>query len=354
MFALQKHYNVTVVAPVSWIQRLKSTPSIPFFRLENNIPVYHPTYWFLPKFFRSTHGLSLYLSIRKLVSTIIERSSIDIIYSSWLFPDGWVSSLIAKKYNLPCFIHAVGTDANRLVPNSYISRLSINAANRASRVISVSNALALKLKNIGCNKNKIYTVYNGLDSSIFYKMNKEHLRVSKGIHQRDKVVLFVGNLLKEKGILDLFESFRSIAQKDKDWKLIIIGGGKCQPELTHLIRRNSLTDQIFLLGRLPLKEIGIWMNIASLLCLPSHSEGLPNVIIEARACGIPVVATNVGGIPELADILGSTLLIPINDTAKLTSAILEVEAYYTEHCEPKALASWDAKAEILRDIFNNF
>jgi len=134
-------------------------------------------------------------------------------------------------------------------------------------------------------------------------------------------VLYVGNLKPSKGCVDLLEAFPALLERHPAARLAYVGSGAAAA-LEQRARALGIAGSVQLAGARPHHELATWMHAASLLCLPSHNEGVPNVVLEAMACGLPVVATRVGGIPEvLPDHAGR--LVPPHDRAALAQALDE-------------------------------
>ena len=167
------------------------------------------------------------------------------------------------------------------------------------------------------------------------------------------MLLYCGRIEREKGVMDLIAAFASIASRAPDLSLVLLGEGRALAEAKTLAA--PLGDRILFLGARPLAEVPLWMAASTLLTLPSHAEGSPNVIREALACGRPVVGTAVGGIPELLDSPELGAMVPARDPARLGEALLEVAG---RDADPAAIAarsggSWDESAAALLAVLND-
>ena len=137
-------------------------------------------------------------------------------------------------------------------------------------------------------------------------------------------------------------------------RLAVVGDGPYLPELRRLIDSFGLSDRVRLLGSLPLPTIAQWMNAASVLCLPSYSEGVPNVILEALACGTSVVATSVGGIPELDRGDGRMRLVPARVVEPLTEALRAAVSSEGPQDASGVINSWQQNAAKLMHLFSEY
>jgi len=150
------------------------------------------------------------------------------------------------------------------------------------------------------------------------------LRQELNLVNAERVVLSVGRLSREKGHTDLVAALAVLRKLDPElrFKLIIIGEGPTRAQVERVAQQAGLRDRVTFLGQI--SDVQPYYAIADALALPSHSEGSPNVLLEAMAAGIPVVASAVGGVPEIAIDESSALLVPARDTQKFARALYRV------------------------------
>jgi glycosyltransferase involved in cell wall biosynthesis len=149
---------------------------------------------------------------------------------------------------------------------------------------------------LGAPPSRVHTILNGCDRSIFSQQDTVAARRRLGFPEDAELVLFVGHLIRDKGIGDLIEAWERLSGKRRRLRLAFIGEGSMESSLRKLDQ-----ERVLLLGPKTAGEVAQWLAACNLLCLPSYSEGCPNVVLEALACGRPVVATTVGAIPDLLD-----------------------------------------------------
>jgi glycosyltransferase involved in cell wall biosynthesis len=154
-------------------------------------------------------------------------------------------------------------------------------------------------------------------------MDHELARRESGWSTDRHVVLYVGNLKESKGCLDLLNAVARSPQHATTVELIFVGDGESRHALEKAAVSLGVSDTVRFMGKQPHDRLWQFMNAADVLVLPSHAEGIPNVLLEAMACGCPVVASNVGGIPEIVEPV-SGVLVPPNSPEQLLAALVEV------------------------------
>jgi len=324
--ALSKLVDVKVISPVP----MGKFRGVPGRDIVGEMETFYPRYLWTPKMGRSLYALSLTFPLWQTVKGIIKDGfDPDLFLAAWCDPDGVATLMVSKILDKPCIIKALGTDIN-LFTKSRLRRRSISwALKEADAVISVSYDLKRKIASLGVDEGKIEVHYNGVDTELFRPMDRS-VAITKlaerGFPDRifdGRLILFVGNFYPIKGARILIEALSILSKRLLDLKLILVGDGPERKELQELSYKLRLGERVWFVGRRPHSEIPLWMNAADLLCLPSLNEGLPNVILEAHACGRPVVASDVGGVREiLVDGEGGYLCRP-TDPKSLARAIFK-------------------------------
>jgi glycosyltransferase involved in cell wall biosynthesis len=196
----------------------------------------------------------------------------------------------------------------------------------ADRLVTVCGAFAQDLmKSTGVPLDKISVQHNAIRRQpSLSTADVETLRHRLGIAQADKVVLSVGRLSREKAHRDLLEAFKKLNQTDPEIssKLVIVGEGRERDGLEATAESLNFKDRIIFTGQV--NDVRTFYALADVFVLPSHSEGSPYVLLEAMAANVPVVATAVGGVPEIITNNESALLVPPNDPPSLAAAIARV------------------------------
>jgi len=349
--ALSEYCEIDVISPIPWPAVMKGRYGSSC-RKEGNVTVYHPTYLYTPRMLRGMYGRFFLHSISTVARRLLRQNSYDLIYSSWLYPDSWAAAQLAAEFNLPLFVKVHGSDVNLLQLGKSVTRQSLEVVNRSKKVICVSRALKERLIELGAPEAKLEVLYNGVDRTIFHPMDRQALRRELNILQDEFVVLFVGNLKKDKGLGELISAYSLfLAQHPgQNSHLVLIGTGHYESNSRRLLGEMGIEDKVLFLGSRVLTDIARWMNAANVLCLPSYMEGVPNVVLESIACGTPVIATNVGGIPELLD-GNNIILVPPKTIEPLAAALSEVMQMDELRRNGGKSMSWEQNAECLKSFF---
>jgi glycosyltransferase involved in cell wall biosynthesis len=322
--ALSEFCDVRVVAPIAWQRRLRYLPALlgkSAYAMDGGIPVYHPTVFGVPGIHR-LHGTTTYLSVRSFIRRLRREWEFDAILGIWAYPDTYVAGHLARDSACPLVANVIGSDINEL-PNKPHMRPRVKAAlDAAYRVIALSRAMQQRVVELGVASEKVLVQYNGVDGERFRLDSKGDSRRQLGYMGASPLICYVGNLQPEKGPDILINGFRVLTEKMRARRaeLVVLGDGPLMRPLESLVHEYSLADRVRLLGRRPNAEVAVWVSAADVLCLPSLREGCPNVVLEALASGRPVVASNVGGVPELLD-QDNGLLVPPGQPQLLGEAL---------------------------------
>ena len=261
--------------------------------------------------------------IIRLVRKLRSEKRYDLIHAHFAYPDGVIAAILSKLFAIPMVMTCHGSDIFRFARRRWALVLVRMACRKAKRIFCVSNALATEVKLITTEKDKVIVTYNGINLSHFYPISIIDARKRLNLDERDIIILYVGNLIKSKGVMDLLESFLTIKESRKDVRLVFVGEGPARGEMQEFIVTHSLDGIICLSGPKEYEEIPVWMSASDLLVLPSKSEGFGIVLVEALASGKPVVGTDVGGIPEIINSPEVGIIVPPGDTDGLAAAILK-------------------------------
>ena len=313
------------------------------------IRVRHPRTLFLPRVGHAAWGPLYAASLAREVARW--RGAVDVVLGSWAYPDGFAAIVLARALGVPVVVKLHGSDVNVIAKLPGPRRWMAWALPRANRVVAVSRALGDEVAALGVPRERIALVMNGVDGALFRPGDRAAARAALGLPPDGALLVYVGNLKESKGVLDLARAFEDVAARHATARLAIVGGGEARATLDAVAAR--LGGRMLVAGPRPLAEVPTWMAACDALVLPSWAEGTPNVVLEALACGRRVVATRVGGIPDL--VTGPALgeLVEARDVAGLAAALVRAadDAYDPgEVARLGARGGWDASAAALHRV----
>ncbi|MES2625856.1 MAG: glycosyltransferase [Pseudomonadota bacterium] len=345
--------KVKVIVLVPWTSALKNRGQLQK-TIKNDVEIDYCVYPYPPKVGRSLYPLFIFLSLLAHYFKI-KKFRPDYMLLSWAFPDAVAGSLLAKLLNIPTIIKAHGSDIN-VHAEIGERRTQIKwAMKQAKAIIAVSQDLKRKIVEMGVPQAKVHTLYNGIDRGLFHPLDKYAARESCKIEAHKKVLLFIGNLKVSKGCNLLLDAYLLLAKQKFPVDLYYIGAGDQAGTLKKIVAENSLEDRVHFLGAVSHSLLVNWINSSDVLVLPSMNEGVPNVVLEAQACGTPVVATNVGGIPEIVS-AESGILIEYGSAELLCTALkdaLDRNWDRDKISNNENILSWQLNAEKLLHIMKN-
>jgi len=323
--ALAGKCQVEVIAPVPYFPAV--IPSQDYARFTeipdqdeiDDLPVTYPRYFVTPKILRSFHGFFLYLSVIKCYRRAAKRFRPDLILSYFAYPYGFASVLLARSLGLPVIVSCRGSDINWLARPRIRRRLISWSLRQCACVLSVSEALKREIVAMGVPEERIVVVPNGIDVERFQQQSRDSARASLGLDADKKLLVCVSRLRFEKGIDILLDAFARLDAKDV--QLAIVGDGAAGDGLREQCRKLGIQDRVILPGRRPHDEVPAWISASHVVVLSSRSEGHPNVLVEALACGRPVVAANVGGVGEIVTSTRLGVVVPPEDPDALADGL---------------------------------
>ncbi len=228
----------------------------------------------------------------------IDIKKYNFIHAHGVYPAGHVACFTANKYDLPCVLTAHGSDVHTLpYTRPKLKPIILATLESADKVIFVSNALLRESRKLGYGGENAVVIPNGVDLSSFSILDKNETRRHNGVYKPDThYVGFVGNLVPIKRVDKLPDIFLNVENQVPNVKFLIVGDGSLKDTIKKKFTANGL-DVVFT-GQVRPEMVPSWMNCMDCLILPSRNEGWGSVVLEAQACGVPVVGSDAGGIPE--------------------------------------------------------
>ena len=334
--------DARVVAPVPWFYstdprhgdhaQMARTP-----RQEAlfDIETWHPRYLLPPKVGMSLAPFAMaagaVATLRRLIQDGYDFDAIDAHY---YYPDGVAAALLAQYFKKPFVVTARGSDVNLIAHYAVPRRLMLWAARRADTSIAVSAALASAMVAMGMPGQRIKVLRNGVDLTRFQCLPQADARRQLGWPDAPTLIA-VGNLVENKGQHLALEALAALPE----FRLCVVGTGPQAEALRGLAQMLGVSERVHFCGSVDQDRLSTYYSAADILVLPSTREGLPNVVLESMACGTPVVATAVGGIPELVSVPIAGRLTADRSAAQLVSAVRELWSEGIDRLAVRAHAS---------------
>jgi glycosyltransferase involved in cell wall biosynthesis len=244
----------------------------------------------------------------------------DLIHAHYVFPSGLLALLYKKLFGKPFVVTAHGGDIDRMAKKSAkIRQMTEKILHEASHVITVGEALYQELHNdYRIDANKLSVINMGVNREVFKPYSKKEIRAELNLSLDIEPVLFVGNIIREKGLSELVDAFKDVRKKRPQAELYLIGASRNTGYRKELDELKG--EGVHFIDPLPQQELAKWMSAAEAFVLPSHIEGFGLVAVEAMSCHTPVIGADVGGLHYLLKD-GSGLLVPAKQTKPLAEAI---------------------------------
>lgn len=238
----------------------------------------------------------------------------DIIHAQWSL-SALVGVILKKLYKKPLVLTERGAALNLAMKNSITRTVLLWVLNNCDYITANNFEQIEQIKRLGY-KDNLLTVPNGVDTDLFKPRDKNTARKKLNLPKDKKIVLFVGWFIERKGAIYLLK----VAKELKDILFVFVGEGPELEKYKRFTSSNNMENILFTGPKNP-DEIPYYMNAADIFVLPSLSEGRPNVVPEAMASGLPVIATKVNGTPEFIDNNKDGVLIDPKSTSSIISSI---------------------------------
>jgi len=331
MFRVARHRPLAVVSPQPWfpgqslirLWRPGYRPQAPVLEIQQGIRVYHPRFLAVPGFMRRLDGWAMAFSSLLLLRRL-KREGARLIDAHFAFPDGEAAVRLGRWLGLPVTVTLRGTE----VPHSRnpaLRRRLARTLRAADRVFSVSDSLRRLALQLGVPAERTEVVGNGVDTAIFHPVDRAAARARFGLPAEAKVLISAGGLVERKGMHRVIDCLPALLGSHPELHYLVVGGaspeGDMRPELEAQARRLGLAERIHFLGEMPPQDLKWPLSAADVFVLSTRNEGWANVFLEAMACGLPVVATDVGGNAEVVCRPELGTIVPFGDAAALQRAL---------------------------------
>jgi glycosyltransferase involved in cell wall biosynthesis len=344
-----------VLAPIPWLPPMVRYGSygelqnVPSREERNSLVIEHPRYLVVPKFGMTLTPHTLYRAMRKrLIALLKAGHGFDLIDAHYFYPDGVAAVRLAREFGLPVTVTARGTDLNLIPEFPAPRRMILEAAAKANGLITVCQALKDTLVEMGVAADRVTVLRNGVDLELFRPVDREAAR--KALDFTRRTLASVGLLIDRKGHHHIIRALRQLPETD----LVIAGGGPDRRGLERLAEEEGVKDRVRFLGPVDQNRLREIYNAADALVLASSREGWANVLLEAMACGTPVVASAVWGTPEVVTQPEAGVLMPSLDPDGVVAGVNALFAAYPLHAATRRYAegfNWDATTQGQLQLF---
>lgn len=330
-----------VVAPVPWFPfthprfgKYAVFARAPRYEERHGIRVWHPRYPLLPKVGMTSAPLAMALAARPVLDELIAGGfDFDLIDAHYLYPDGVAAALLAWHFGRPMVVSLLGDDVITFPRFRLPRRMLLWAAGRCAAISSVCHALKDRLVEVGVPAGTIEVILHGVDLELFQPVDREEVRRRLGLS--GTVLVSVGHATPRKGHHLAIEALRELRQAT----LLIAGDGWYEGRLRRLAEELGVADRVRFLGHVDQEELKELYGAADALVLASSREGMANVLLEAMACGTPVIATPVWGTPEAVTVPEAGVLMRDRSAAAIVEAARELFARHPDRAATRRHAS---------------
>jgi glycosyltransferase involved in cell wall biosynthesis len=325
---LAKRCEIVVVAPLPWFPLNRwlraERDLVPHVEDQAGLRVYHPRFLSLPRYGKCLDGTLYFLSLVGFVARLRRSFPFEVIDAHFAYPDGLAATLLGRVFRCPVVITLRGSIVR--LSGYRLHQPQLRWALRcADRVTAVSESLKDVAVSLGTPAHRVRVIPNGVDPRVFNPMEQRQARRQCGLPENATVLLTVAGIYDGKGQHLVVDTLPSVLARYPDALYVMVGGSRpgesYQRRLEGEIRRQGLEGRVLFAGPRPQAELRSWFSAADLSVLATQSEGWPNVLLESLACGTPVVATAVGGAPEIVRDGQDGFLVPHGNASALARAL---------------------------------
>jgi teichuronic acid biosynthesis glycosyltransferase TuaC len=336
--------QLKVIAPIPAIDYqnpLRNGPRrIPPSWRDEALDVFHPR-WAYPPGGSPVNIPCLYLRLLRPLARLRREFPFQLIDAQFGYPEGVVAALLARSFRCPFTVTLRGSEPV-FAGYRYRRRVIQWALRRADAVIAVSEPLRDFAISLGVDPSRVHTIPNGIDRNLFFPRDRSACRTKFGIASSDQVIACAGELIEAKGHHLVVRAVDTLVREGRNIQLFIAGGisrggAPFEKQIRRIIADLGLESRVRLLGWTPSDTLAELMSAADVFCLASFTEGWPNVVNEALACGAPVVASNVGAVPDMIPAPDYGSIVPPKNQLALTGTL---RGALSRSWDRPAIASW--------------
>jgi len=351
--ALARQTELKVCSPVPWFPMVTGAQSEENEQCWKDVSVFRPRFFYIPKFFKNFDGRLYASGLRRWLESLQKSWQPDILDAHFVWPDGVGVALLAQKFNIPYVITLRGKLYECLKDDSQTQQCR-RALQGARAVISVSSRMAAEAVRLGADDQRLAVIPNGVDLKHFRIRDRQQCREKLNLPTTGRLLVTVAHLGHRKGHHEVIEALAALPD---DVRLIIVGGdaqGGSTEQLMDVAKRHGVDDRLILPGRQGYDLIPYFYSAADLSVLASYREGCPNAVLESLACGTPVVATDVGAVPDILPQPECGGIVPpqqVDPLKQALSAALEKTWSPQQVRSASGVRSWDQVADEVNKVF---
>lgn len=365
MFRVGQVLPIAVISPRPWFPlqgllrrwRPHFRPEVSGYESQQGIEIYRPRFFSVPGFLKRFDGLLMAVGALPTLWRLRRAGRLELLDAHFAYPDGYAASLIGRWLGLPVTITLRGTEA-RHAADPVLAPYVRKALEKATRVFTVSDSLKRVAVSLGIPAEGIRVIGNGVDIGKFHCVDRGEARRHLRLPKDAKVLISVGGLVERKGFHRVIECLPALLERFPSLHYVIVGGPSPEGDWSDRLRRQvhtlGLADRVHFTGPMPPEELKGPLSAADVFVLATRNEGWANVFLEAMACGLPVVTTNVGGNAEVVCRPQLGTLVPFGDRTALEEALANALRRDWDRNQIVAHAlsqSWEDRVRVLVDEF---
>lgn len=365
MFRVAERLPLTVIAPQPWfpfqsfIRRIRPhfRPDFPRREVQEGIEVFRPRYFSVPGLFKQLDGTFMALGALSTAKRLFMAGRVDIIDAHFLYPDGFAAVRVARRLGVPVTITMRGTEVRHARAPALRRRL-IEALRGATKVFSVSGSLRRLAIELGEHPDDVLVVGNGVDAVKYGPVDRCEARRSLGLPEDARVLVTVGGLVERKGFHRVIECLPELLKRHPTLHYLAVGSAGPEGDYSGVLHaqvdRLDLAGRVHFVGALPPDGVCRALSASDVFVLSSRNEGWANVLLEAMACGLPAVASDVGGNAEVVRRPDLGTIVPFGDHALLLSALNEALETAWDRVGIRQYAEqndWQVRVDVLVEEF---
>jgi glycosyltransferase involved in cell wall biosynthesis len=314
------------------------------------LDVLRPRWWRVPKLSVLLDGYVYAALAARALRRLAPDFEPDLLDAHWLYPDGFGAVRLGRRLGKPVVVNGRGSDVNEFCFRWPIRGFARRALRGATHLIAVSSALRETMIQAGAPGDRITVVPNGVDTALYHAGDRDEARRSLGVPIEGTVLLSAGSFGEGKGFQHLIAGLSQLPA-DPRVRLYVAGPGPYREALERVAAERGVADRVTFLGRVAQERMRLWYQAADFFCFGSLREGCPNVVLEALACGTPVVSTRVGGVPDLVEEGTSGILFEPGSPEAFARALAAARGRAWDRAAIAALGSRRSWEHVAREAF---